>query len=255
MFLPKQASVMLLTTFIFSGCISAPPKKPNIVEQVKQENEVGSKLAKDFEAQLHFKNDAAIEAYLQKVGKRLEKSSGDPRLENTQISMIQEQGPLWRSFSLPGRRVYLSIGWLKKVQTDSELAALIALELGRIQQKQVLSHMPQGQLIGSPSPSPSEKKKPEFFGEKGLFTYNQKETEAALASAVGILYKAGFDSRGLVSNLETEKDNLEHSIYTEFVLNGLIEVARDDVDSFPPLINPIVRTREFANIRKRIKNL
>jgi hypothetical protein len=253
MSLLKQHSVMLLTAFIFSGCISAPPKKPNIVEQVKQENAVGSELAKDFEAQLRFRNDAAVEAYLQKVGRRLEKSSGDPRLEHTQISIIQEQGPLWRSFSLPGRRVYLSIGWLKKAKTDSELAALIAVELGRIQQRQVLLHMPPSPLAGSTVQT--EKKKPEFFGEKGLFTYNQKETEAALVSAVGILYKAGFDSRGLVSNLETEKDNLEHSIFTEFVLTGLIELARDDVNSYPPLINPIVRTREFATIRKRIQNL
>jgi predicted Zn-dependent protease len=244
---------MVLTVSIFSGCISAPPKKPNIVEQVKQENAVGSELAKDFEAQLRFRNDVAVEAYLQKVGKRLEKSSGDPRLENTQISIIQEQGPQWRSFSLPGRRVYLSIGWLKKAQTDSELAALIALELGRIQQRQVLLHLQTNQPAGAMTQT--EKKKPEFFGEKGLFTYNQKEMEAALGSAVSILYKAGFDSRGLVTNLETEKDNLEHSTFTEFILSGLIEIARDDVNNYPPLINPIVRTREFATIRKRIQNL
>jgi hypothetical protein len=30
----------------FAGCISAPPKRPTLVEVVKQENEVGSKLAK-----------------------------------------------------------------------------------------------------------------------------------------------------------------------------------------------------------------
>jgi hypothetical protein len=265
----KQASVMSLAIFLFYGCISAPPKKPNLVEQVKQENALGSELAKDFEAQLRLKTDPAIDAYLQKVGKRLEKMSGDPRLADTPIAMIQDQGPRWRSFGLPGKRIYLSIGWLKKAQTDNELAALIALELGRVQQRQVLNHLegirpgsePSGKpLPPAPSPDPSpepsgKKKKPEFFGENGLFTYNQKEIEAAIGSAVNILYKAGFDSRGMVSNFETERDNAGHSAQTESVLNSLIDVARDNVDSYPPLINPIVRTREFAIIRKRIQNL
>jgi predicted Zn-dependent protease len=247
----KKTTVTLLAMILFSGCISAPPKKQNIVEQVKKENAVGSELAKDFEAKLHLRNDPAVYAYLQKVGHRLEKSSGDPRLVSTQITIIQDQGPEWRSFSFPGKRVYLSLGWLKKAQTDSELAALIAIELGHIQQRQVLNHLDASELKAKPG----EKKNPEFFGENGLFTYNQKEMEAAIASAVGLLYKAGFDSRGMVSNFETEKDNPEHTTQPENVLISLIEAARDSVDSFPPLLNPIVRTREFATIRKRIQKL
>jgi predicted Zn-dependent protease len=269
----RQASVTLLAVLYFSGslsgCISAPPKKPNLGEQVKKENAQGSELAEDLEVQLHLRTDPAIDAYLKKVTRRLVKMSGDPRLADTEVAMVQDQGPTWRSFGLPGKRVYLSVGWLKKVQTDSELAAMIALELGRIQQRQVLNHVdgiwpaedvkaasPVPSVSPTPTPVPSgQKKKPEFFGEKGLFTYNQKETEAAIGAAVAILYKGGFDSRGLVSYFEMEKANLQHSTQSETALYALIDMARDGVDNYPPLINPIVRTREFATLRKRIQKL
>jgi hypothetical protein len=232
-----------------AACISAPPKKPNLIEQVKKENDVGSRLAKQFEAKLKLREDVAVDAYLQKLGKLLEKASGDPRLENTEVVVIQDRSAIWRSFSLQGKRVYLSLGWLKKMNTDSEVAALIAMELGHIQQRQVLNHLQQN------PEDPDQKKIPDFFGEKGLFTYNKGEMEGAIQSAVGILYKAGFDSRGLILDFQTERSLQAHSVFSATVLESIIQSARDTVDSYPPLINPIVRTQRFSAIRKRIQTL
>jgi predicted Zn-dependent protease len=265
LFKAEVVSCVSLLTLLGSlaGCISAPPKKPNIVEQVKQENAVGSVLARRFEAKLHFFSDPVVDAYLQKLGSRLEKISHDPRLAGTEVVIIQDRGDEWRSFSIPGRRVYLSLGWAKETKTDSELAALIALELGHIQDKHVLNHLSPSagtsptpdKTLNKPVEKIDEKKMPDFFGAKGLFTYNREEMEAAVRSAVGILYKSGFDSRGLISMIEVEKKNVEHSSFTEDLLNHLIQVSREAVDSYPPLINPIVRTQEFLQIRKRIEKL
>jgi predicted Zn-dependent protease len=248
----------------FAGCISAPPKRPTLVEVVKQENEVGSKLAKKFEGKLHFVSDPVLDSYLTKVTDRLIKASADPRLAGTGIQMIESRGDVWRSFSLPGRRVYLSAQLLQKMQSDNEVAALIAVELGHIQQRQVLDHLrqlttPNPAATPTPDASPLEEteriKNPDFFGPEGLFSYNENEMDATIQSAVDLLYKAGFDSRGLVSAWQAERKYADHSFYSVALLNDLIQNSREAVSSYPPLRNPIVRSQEFLGIQKRIQTL
>jgi predicted Zn-dependent protease len=243
----------------FTACVGAPPKKANLIEQVQQENAVGSKLAKKFEAKLHVVSDPVLDNYLSKVTNRLILSSADPRLAGTGIQMIQSRGSVWRSYSLPGRRVYLSAQLLQKMQSDNEVAALIAIELAHIQQRQVLDHLKQNASPNSATAIPAEEmeqvQNPDFFGPEGLFSYNGKEMDQTILSAVDLLYKAGFDSRGLVSAWETERKYADHSFYTVALLNDLIQNSREAVSSYPPLRNPIVRSQEFLEIQKRIQTL
>ena len=259
------SAIMLSFASCFSSCISAPPKKPNLVEVVKQENEVGSKLAKKFEGKLHFVSDPVLDNYLIKVTNHLIAASADPRLAGTGVQMIESKGDVWRSYSLPGRRVYLSTQLLQKMQSDNEVAALIAIELGHIQQRQVLDHLKQAlnpNTTSTPTPDASplaeeteQVKDPDFFGPDGLFSYNSKEMELTIQSAVDLLYKAGFDSRGLVSVWLAERKYADHSFYTVALLNDLIQNSREAVSNYSPLRNPIVRSREFLEIQKRIQNL
>jgi len=267
----KQSSIktvisltVVLSAFVlgFTACVSAPPKKANLVEQVQQENAVGIRLAKKFEAKLHVVSDPVLDNYLSKVTNRLIRSSADPRLAGTGIQMIQSRGSVWRSYSLPGRRVYLSAQLLQKMQSDNEVAALIAVELAHIQQRQVLDHLKPNASSNSSNSTPvvpaeetEQVQNPDFFGPEGLFSYNGKEMDQTILSAVDLLYKAGFDSRGLVSAWETERKYADHSFYTVALLNDLIQNSREAVSSYPPLRNPIVRSQEFLEIQKRIQTL
>ena len=117
-----------------------------------------SKLAKKFEGKLHVVSDPVLDTYLTKVTNRLILASADPRLAGTGIQLIQSRNVVWRSYSLPGRRVYLSAQLLQKVRSDNEVAALIAVELAHIQQRQVLDHL---KLVTNPTPgSASSMEKP-----------------------------------------------------------------------------------------------
>jgi predicted Zn-dependent protease len=247
--LPISVTILALAvlagaSLFLSSCITAPPKGPNLIEQVKEENQVGSGLAQKFERKLKFESDPLVDPYLERIEQALIVASRDPRLQGTAVAIIDDKASQWRSFSLPGRGVYLSLGFLKKMRSDNEVAALLAVQLGHIQARHVLNHL-----------KASKEKTPNFFGPEGLFNYTEAELDEAIQKGVDLMYKSGFDARGMVSTWETERKYASHSFYSVALLDELIQNSRDAVSNYPPLRNPIVKSREFMKIKKRVQRL
>jgi hypothetical protein len=76
-----------------------------------------------------------------------------------------------------------------------------------------------------------------------------------LPVAVGILYRAGFDGRGLVAHLERYRAYPEASPYSPARLEKMIDLARRTIALSSPLRNPIVRSPAFQAIRPRLRRL
>ena len=95
----------------------------------------------------------------------------------------------------------------------------------------------------------------DLFGLNGVFAFSEDAEIAASKKAVGILYRAGFDARGLICLFEKFKNNSEHSPYELSTINKIIEQARREIASQAPLRNPIIRSQAFIKIQKRIQHL
>jgi predicted Zn-dependent protease len=254
------ASIFLFILMIVaqSACISAPPKKVTALEQAQEENTVGGALAKPFEAKIRYKTDPVVNRYLSLLAEMISSASGDVRLNGVGIAIIQDINGQWRNYSLPGRKIYISVGMLKQLKYDNEVAALIALEFGNIVQRHALNHLKKqfpNQVSGTGTPSNIQPAQVDYFGENGLFSFDVEEFKLSVSAAIDLLYRSGFDNRGLLHVWSVLEENPEHSPFPEKVLEELSGYTRDILSKYAPLRNPVVSTQSFSIIRKRIQNL
>ena len=243
-----------------AGCITAPPKKPTQVEQARAENAVGAELAAQFDTRVKFKSDPIVDQYLNGVARMLAGEGADTRLADTKVQVIQDRSGLWRTYSLPGQKVYLSLGLLQRLKFDNEVAAVIALEFGNLMQSHALTRLRQ-QVSGPARPNPtplaplSVPENVDFFSPQGLFSFDIDDVKNSIKSGIDILYKGGFDIRGMLQVWTILGENSTHSPFADKVLDELSDFTRTIISRYAPLRNPIVRTENFQAVHKRIMKL
>jgi predicted Zn-dependent protease len=257
-------------TLALASCASGPPAKPKLTptERVRRDQALGAGLARQFEAKLRFKQDKQVILYLHEVTARL--SSGVEELKTSAVSVqvLADRGERWSSYALPGNRLYLSSGALRGAEFENQLAALIALELAHLTLRHVPLRLEETRSepgASTPADFPSieglvptadsSSRAVDFFGPTGLFAFPDEYFVDAVETAVGILYRGGFDPRGLVSLWELYRAHPANSPLESEILGKLIEKTRTVIAVYPPLRNPIVRSPAFIAIQKRIKKL
>jgi len=301
-FMVKRVIVFSCALIVLSGlslsCATAPPPAPQADKavQAQRETQITGELMQELEAQLKFKKEASLSKYLAELETKLMENTPEIRGGSPKIFMIRDQSSEWCNYEVPGPRVYLSIGFLKNVEFENELAAAIALELAHEINRDALTRFNAqmwaisrggngvpvkpdkdeksilddpfsfvGSILGTKQatptddllpPQPGEKyPTPILFGPNGIFTFSDQMLSNAAKVAVGILYRAGFDSRGLVGFWKKFQDHPENSPFGQETLTKVLEVTRAAVSQFAPLRNPVVRSKAFLSVQKRILSL
>jgi hypothetical protein len=232
-----------------AGCITAPPKKQSAVEKAREETVIGAELEHQFRAQLKTRTDPVVEKYLDGLAALLAEPMGDPRLTGVNVAVIQDRGGQWRTYSLPGRRVYFSLGLLQRLTFDNEVAAVIALEYGHLIQSHALNHLKKQRNQSHSS------QQVDFFSPEGIFSFDAEEIKLSIKSGIEVLYKAGFDIRGMLQIWSVLAANPSHSPLPPNVLSELSDYTRTVISRYAPLRNPIVSTEDFQSVHKRIMKL
>jgi predicted Zn-dependent protease len=252
---------------LFSSCASAPPpRKPTVNERIEFDRAIGTELAQQMAPQLTYKKDAQVQAYLNKIAQRITDKNPELHLPEVKVFLLKDTDRRYRSYGLPGGRVYLSSSRLKTLEFESEVAAMISIELGHVLNEHVQNYLrknPAGLQIRDAAALPNvlplkTLEAPEdidFFSKDGVFAFSAKDNDEAIASAVNLLYDAGYDPRGLVTFLQRLNDNPAHSPWDEAELFRILEQARKSVALLTPLRNPIVQTDDFDLIRGKIQKL
>lgn len=254
-------AVLALAAVSYMGCVTAPPKKQTAVEKAREETTYGTELARRFDSTVRLHGDAVVEKYLNKVAKTLAGPSTDPRLVDSQVVIVLDRGGQWRTYSLPGEKVYFSLGLLQQLHYDNEVAAAIALEYGNLLQSNVLKHLKMQQqgvrsfLEVDPAVKLQIPSKVDFYGTDGVFAFDVDEVKLGVKSGMDVLYKGGFDIRGMLQIWEIFEKNPQHSPFPDKILEELEEYTRVLMTKYAPMRNPVVRTEEFKAVQKRIVNL
>ncbi len=189
--------------------------------------------------------DPELGIYLRGVAETLVRGQARLAARPLGVIVIQDHGKRWESFSIPGTRVYLSRGLLKTLEFESEIAALIALQLSHV----ALGHARPAELW---SPGMTET---EIFGPSGALVYGERQVIAAVESAARMLYTAGIDPRGLVSLCARLQNGGTSSPYDPVLLEKMRTRAREVLAQFAPLRNPVIRSEAFFTARERIRRL
>jgi len=264
-----RKNFMGLLLVFCAGCAQPAVQEDSPAERAKKDLAVGIELARGLDAQLSFKQDAEISVYLRHIAKTLADSTPSLRGGTVGALIIRDREGKWQNFALPGNRIYLSAGLLRSIEFENELAAAIAVELGHVLRRHALKRLQQNLEKaaqgeeGSPEFSSTEglplledqPKKVDYFGTRGIFSFSNEDHAAAAQEAVGILYRAGFDPRGLAALWARFSNNPEHSPHDLKTVEKLAEATRHAIAQNAPLRNPVVRSQAFLSIQKRIRKL
>lgn len=172
------------------------------------------------------------------------------------VLLIHEVDSRARNFGIPGNRIYLSRPLIKVIDYENELAAAVAYELAHISNRTLVTRLTKYRQLhgGQKNPTVPLDTVP-LFGSHGIFEFTEDEYASVCESAVFLLYQAGFDPRGLVS-LWTRYENMGgKSPFDKKTLSKLLDGTRMALTRSEPLINPVVRSNEFIEMKKRLENL
>lgn len=183
-----------------------------------QEEKAGEKIARRVEQPDHILQDPAVSAYVNRVTKRLLAASNLDSSQPITVKILLH--PAFNACTLPGGRIYLTVGLLRGVQTEDEMAAVLAHELAHIlardwahqKSKRVLLDagewalpwiVPFGGLVdlGMTETSPGV-----------LAEFSRRAESDADARSLEYLYKAGYDPKAIVAFLK-KAENIEQQDY------------------------------------------
>lgn len=233
-----------LTLFFLVGCTTVPevPKKDE-KEQAIAESRISQKLAHNFEKGRIFVKAPLVENYFSNLAQALVLASPALKGPVARVKIFREKSQKhWRNYGLPGNRLYLSLELLRVYEFENEFAAMLALELGHLEGKRVLDPV-DGQV------------KEDVLDRFGISETTLETEVTALRNAIGILYRAGYDSRGLITLYQKMEKNSGKVFLAKAWISQLIEESRRGIAASSPLRNPIVQSLKFVEIHGRIQSL
>jgi predicted Zn-dependent protease len=124
-----------------SVCAAAEPQiqiPPYNQFTAEDEAKIGAALIRDFDTNKDFISNPLLNGYMDDLIRRLGKTSRRPELVYTCRTINSDE---INAYSLPGGAIYVTTGLLGFVQDESELASVLAHEVGHIAGRHVLNRM------------------------------------------------------------------------------------------------------------------
>lgn len=116
--------VTLVILCFLAAILSPAPGHASMT--VKEEREMGDKLALQIQQNVVMVNDPLITAYIDEVGRRLCEEAHDRRFDY-HFYVVKEQEP--NAFAIPGGHIFVTSGLIRFVDTEDELAGVIGHEI------------------------------------------------------------------------------------------------------------------------------
>jgi predicted Zn-dependent protease len=197
------------------------------LEPIGEEEEITLGQAVAVEAFSRFGGEYSNPAwtrYINLVGKTVAEVSDRPTL-NYHFAILNSQEQ--NAFAAPGGYIFITVGLLKTLNNEAELAGVLAHEIAHVTQKHMLDAIRRGALMGSVSELSltAMKQDPAMFSSvidemtNLLFTKGLDKDKEFEADVVGVeyAYRAGYNPQGLENYLQTlakEEGHVESKFFT-----------------------------------------
>ena len=262
---------VLLLGVILLGCATTGPggKQSLIIVPENQEIAIGAGMAKEVETTEKVLNDSLWQAYLNEVGQKIVKVSDRSNLEFHFTVIESDQ---INAFAAPGGYVYFYTGLLKGMESEAEMAAVMAHEISHVVGRHGIKRLQSAlgvtlayQLVFGSDGSSSETMNAVINVGMGLLFADYSRENEREADEFGIHYmvKAGYNPQGAVTmfnKLATlggqqgeasvfEKLSSSHPETQERISNAV-----NQIEEMKPLpCNLDFGTTKYEQMKKRLK--
>jgi predicted Zn-dependent protease len=257
---PLRGTAALLAALSLAGCVTE-----------QREVAIGNQIATQINAQVPLVQDVPLNLYLNDLGGLIARHSGRPGL---QYHFYIVDSPALNAFALPGGHVYVNRGLIERTRNVSELAGVLAHEIGHVAarhgaenlQRQMRTRSMAGtmyQLILGSKPLLDQ----EALNLGGALwaAQNSRADEAeADRLAVDYLVDTGVDPRGMLSLFGTLWAEEQHTPGTQQVswfsthpgTAMRMEATRQQIRALPPPPRPLASNNEsYAAFLRRLSDL
>jgi predicted Zn-dependent protease len=219
-----KVSALLLAAVIIYACVSdivpATGEKRYLGYTWQQETEIGKEASKQISALFGAYRDPRVERYVDDVGRRvlatshLRRPGADERVRNTPVSFGVLDSPIINAMALPGGYTYVTRGMLAHLNSEDQLATVIAHEIGHVAARHAArqafqQQIGQGLLLGGAVLSQGLGLPGEILNLGGmaaqLFFLRYSREDELEADKLGVEYAsaAGYDAREVIAFFQT----------------------------------------------------
>lgn len=127
--------ILIALALLLPGCAGTCGKAREVPIPLSDQHEriLGSRLATRFETRVRPGSDPAINEYVSQIGQRIARLSDRPDIPYSFRIFID---PDPKAVAFPGGQIYVSTGLLKQVDTECQLAGILAHEIAHVATRQ-----------------------------------------------------------------------------------------------------------------------
>ena len=127
----KKHLLFLLIGFLAAGCLRNPVSNRRQARLISEasEREIGAKTREELVLQYGEVGDPPLRAYVARVGRRVAAVSDRPRLD---YAFTVLDSDVVNAFAAPGGFIFVTKGLLERMESESELAAVLGHEIGHV---------------------------------------------------------------------------------------------------------------------------
>jgi predicted Zn-dependent protease len=181
---------------------------------VGEERQLGAQIAGEMRGELRFIEDPVVVGYVGAIGDEIVRAAGPQRFEYR--FMVVEDDEI-NAFAAPGGYVYVHTGTILRARNASELAAVLAHEIGHVVRRHHAKSYGRSRGVGTLHEAAVLAAS--LFGYGGLASvggglaavtvlnsFTRSEEREADAFAIEMLPAAGYDPSGLVTFLDVVRE-------------------------------------------------
>ncbi len=202
--------LLALAGFAAGGCAINPAtgKREFTLITPAQEAAMGREGYAAAVAEFGAYDDAALSAYVDSVGRRVARASDQPELP-WKFTVLDDQ--VVNAFAMPGGYIYVTRGLLAHMQSEAQLAGVLAHEIGHVTARHSARRITQQQLTGlgfglASAVSPSFRRYGAVAEQGlGLLMLKYSRDDETQADELGVRYAStsGYDPREIPGTYRT----------------------------------------------------
>jgi len=203
---------LLVSLFVFCFCAGCAVNPITDEDELmffpqQQDIEIGRQYAPEIEKQMGGRiNNNSLQSYIDGVGQRLARFSHKPNLEYHFVALDHKS---INAFALPGGYIFVTRGLLEKLQTEAQLAGILAHEIVHVVARDV-SNVMSNQIgmtlllaaVASRKPPAPVMRAAQVTQKILSLRYSRKDERAADLGGLRYMVRAGYNPYGMVEAMQ-----------------------------------------------------